>query len=136
MRSDRQPWWGSWSVQDGIGSRHWGSTLPLPSGWTTCARSTTRGSPARAEERMNEHDSAGTGGRHRSAPRAVIVVRHDGREYWRNLDRCRVLLLQRQIEGINTGAAFARLAGVSTSTLYRWMRGETPGSEETTRRIL
>ncbi len=85
---------------------------------------------------MSRRGGAGRGSRRRTRPRAVILVRRDGRLYWRNLDMCRVMLLQRQIEGIDTVTKFARLAGVSTSTVYDWMRGATPGTEETTRRIL
>ena len=70
--------------------------------------------------------------RHRS-----IVVRHDGEEWERDLMMCRQLVLVRGAEGRFANVEeLADQIGLNADTVYRWLRGVGPGTDETTRRIL
>jgi DNA-binding phage protein len=69
--------------------------------------------------------------------RRSIVVRHQGEEWERDLSRCRVIVVQRQMEGKFANVEeLAAGIGLNPDTVYRWLRGVGPGAEETTARIL
>jgi hypothetical protein len=78
------------------------------------------------------------GGRRRlSVRRRSIVVRREGEEWERDLSMCRQLVVMRQMEGklVNVEELSGRI-GLNPDTVYRWLRGEGPGTDETTARIL
>lgn len=84
------------------------------------------------------------GARVRAGPRRprpvkpdAIVVRHDGREYERDLAKCRRILLQRATEGdFDTMEQFAKIIRLSSTTVSTWLSGKSPGTKKTTKRIL
>ena len=67
----------------------------------------------------------------------AIVVRHEGEEWERDLMKCRVVVTMRRLEGKFANVEeLADRIGLNPDTVYRWLRGEGPGTDETTARIL
>ena len=69
--------------------------------------------------------------------RRSIVVRRESQEWERDLSMCRQLVVMRQMEGkfANVEDLSGRI-GLNRDTVYRWLRGEATGTDETTTRIL
>jgi transcriptional regulator with XRE-family HTH domain len=69
--------------------------------------------------------------------RRSIVVRREGEDWERDLSMCRQLVVLRGLEGkfANVEELAGRI-GLNPDTVYRWLRGEGPGTDETTERIL
>lgn len=69
--------------------------------------------------------------------RSLLLVKHEGQAYVRDLAKCRRLVLERQMEReFESVTDLARRIGLRPSTVYRWLRGVGPGTKATTRRIL
>lgn len=78
------------------------------------------------------------GGRRRPlVRRRSIEVSHGGQVWERDLMTCRVVLAMRRLEGrFATVEEFAGEIGLNPDTVYRWLRGDGPGSAKTTTRVL
>jgi transcriptional regulator with XRE-family HTH domain len=83
-----------------------------------------------------------TSGGDRRQPRsrpAWVRVRYGSDEYVRDLNKCRVALRSRLLDGSfkdkNMGA-FARSVGLSLATVSKWLNGVEAGRKDTTDRIL
>jgi transcriptional regulator with XRE-family HTH domain len=83
-----------------------------------------------------------TGGEDRGQPRAKLAsvrVRYGGAEYVRDLNKCRIALWSRLLDGSfreKNMRAFARSVGLSLATVSKWLSGVEAGRKDTTDRIL